>query len=367
MTHTWWNAFRPLPWVRVAPLLVAAIVPASGAAQRLPPPLAQFLQQTIALDRNQLMAVSGGRPLAKALETPDRDEIAIFGIVRIDVPRSFYVRAAADFRSSLGNPWRTQLALFSDPASEADVAPLSVPHPDVDELRRCSPGSCNVKLSSDAMARVRAAMDVDSLGPDAAVNAFFRARLVEYVDAYRAHGDSALVQYDDQPSRTAAARVSARLLSRSPYLYEYAPSLERYLEHYPHDRPPGVHEVLFWSLDDLPNLRRTITVSHALVYEPSDLEGCTFIVAKLLYAAHYLDGALDLTAVVDQARDQAPGASGIYVVRLQRLHFDRLPSSGPLDVRGRVIGALRDRAERWLEDTKTRNERAHADAQAPTR
>lgn len=66
------------------------------------------------------------------------------------------------------------------------------------------------------------------------------------------------------------------------------------------------------------------------------MPGCTLIAAKLLYADHYLDGALDLTAVVDQAGDQAAGPAGLYLVLLRRLHFDDLPSGGLMNVRGRV-------------------------------
>jgi hypothetical protein len=347
--------------------IAATTVPARDAAQGMPPSLAQFLQQTIALNQDETGAATSGKPVVKVLEPSDQREIAVFGIVRIDVPRSFYVRRAADFPSSLRNPSRLGFALFSEPAAASDVAALSFPHDDVGDLAHCRPRACKLKLSAEAIAYLRQNVDLAAPTADSVVSAYFRGRMIEYVTAYRARGDSALVVYDDEESRAAAAQVFQAMLSRSPYMYQYAPSLERYLEHYPGDRPADVSEIVFWAEDDLPGLKPTITITHEVVYAPPELPGCTLIAAKLLYADHYLDGALDLTAVVDQAGDPAAGPAGLYLVLLRRLHFDDLPSGGPMNVRGRVIGKLRDRTAAWLRDAKTASEHAYARARPSSR
>lgn len=338
----------------------ALTTPTPSIAQSLPPRLAGFLRQTIALNADQMRAVDAGDPVGKALDTPDQNEVALFGIVRIAVPRSFYVRTAGDFASSLKSASRTEYGLLSDPASAADVAAVSVPHRDVDDLAHCAPGSCKVKLPAGGIAAIRAAIDANPHAADSVVDAVVRARMVQYVDAYRAEGDSALVRYADESRRDDAAQVFAGVLSRSPYMYQYAPSLERYLKDYPRDRPAGVHDAMFWSEDNLPSLRPTLTVRQAIIYAPPELPGSTFIVTKLLYASHYLDGDLDLTAVVDEERGGVADTSGIYVVRLERMHFDQLPSGGILNLRGRVIGRLLNRTEEWLHDTKAQSERAYA-------
>jgi len=338
-----------LAWTVIA----ATVLPSRGVAQGMPPSLAQFLQHTIALTPGELSGATNGQPVVKVLDPADRREIAVFGVVRIDVPRQFYVRRATDFPTAHRDPSRLRFALFSEPAAASDVVGLTLPHNDVQDLAQCRTGSCHVKLSAQAIADLRAHIDVASPTADSSVSAYFRARILEYVAGYRARGDSALAIYDDQESRTAAAQVFAAMLSRSPYMYQYAPSLERYLEHYPSDRPAGISEALFWADDDLPGLRQTITITHVVVYAPPELPDATLIAAKLLYADHYLDGALDLTAVVDQA-------AGIYLVLLRRLHFDNLPSGGVMNVRGRVTGKLRERTAAFLRDAKTQSERAYA-------
>jgi hypothetical protein len=336
--------------------IAATALPPRCGAQGMPPALATFLQQTIALNAGEMSAATSGKPVVKVLATSDQREIAVFGIVRIDVPRSFYVRRAADFATSLRNPSRPRFALFSEPAAASDVAALAVPHDDVQDLAQCRAGSCKLKLSAEAIAYLRANVDLASPAADSVVSAYFRGRMIEYVTNYRARGNSALIVYSDIES--SAAGVFQAMLSRSPYMYQYAPSLERYLKNYPGDRPTDVSEALFWSEDDLPGLKPTVTITHQVVYAPPELPGATLIASKLLYADHYFDGALDLTAVVDQAGDQA--VAGIYVVLLRRLHFDDLPSGGLINVRGKVIGKLREGTAAVLRDAKARSEEVYA-------
>ena len=346
----------------VGGVCLSTTVPASSRAQGIPPSLAHFVQDSIGLRANDLGAAISGKPVVKTLESSDRLEITVFGIVRIGVPRSFYVRRAADFPSALRDPSRLRFAVFSEPATASDVGAFSLPHADVKDLASCRPGACRLKLSAEAIAHVRAVIDLTSPSADSVASAYFRGRITDYVTAYRAQGDSALIVYDDSPSQAAAARIFDGMLSHSPYLYQYAPSLEKYLKDYPRDRPPGVVEALFWSEDDLPGLKPTLTITHEAVYAPPELPGTTLIALKLLYADHFLDGAFDLRTVADQVETGTGDPAGIYLVVLRRLHFDDL--SGPFNVRGRVIGELRNRMQTFLRDAKTSSEQAYASAPA---
>jgi len=349
----------------VGSAFLSATVPARSAAQDMPPLLAQFVQESIGLSANELGAASSGNPVVKALESPDRLEIAVFGIVSIGVPRSFYVGRAVNFPVALRDPSRLHFALFSEPAAASDLNDFSLPHADVQDLASCHSGACRIKLSAEAITRARAVIDLTAPSADSVTSAYFRGRIVDYVTAYRTRGNSALIVYNDAPSQAAAAQVFDGILSHSPYMYQYAPSLERYLKNYPNDRPPGVSEAIFWSDDDLPGLKPTLTITHEVVYAPPELPGSTLLALKLLYADHFLDGALDLRTVVDQVGTGAGSPAGIYLVVLRRLHFDDL--SGPLNVRRRVIGELRNRTKTFLRDAKTASEQAYASAPAASR
>jgi len=326
----------------------------------MPASLIQFLQETVGLKPDELSGASQGRPVVRLLETSDPREVAFIGVEGIAVPRALYVQQASDFPSSLREPSRIGLGLFSDPAVPADVATFSLPHDDVQSLAQCRPGNCKLKLPARAIVDLRATIDPTSPSADSVARAYLARRMLEYVTAYRARGNSALLVYDDASEATAAAQVWDGTLSRSPYVYRYAPTLDRFLRNYPADRPPGAQEALFWALDDLPGAKPLLTITHEIVYAPPELPGATLIASRQLYCDHYLDGALDLMAVVDQAGSLAPDSAGIYIVLLRRLHFDNLPSGGLVNVRGKVIDKMRDRTLAFLRDTKKASEQASA-------
>ena len=87
-------------------------------------------------------------------------------------------------------------------------------------------------------------------------------------------------------------------------------------------------------------MRRTLTVTHLALYSPPELPGTTLAAAKQIYANHYIEAAFELTTVVD--RQGANGSPGLYLIVLRRFRFDNLPSGGLLNIRGKVIGSLRD-------------------------
>jgi hypothetical protein len=303
-----------------------------------PPELTNFLQYSIGFDAQQMAAVERGEAVVKVLETRDRRDVALFGIITTAVGRDQYVRALRDFPTSLRTPNRTQLGIFSNPAKEADVAAVTINARDVAEMKSCKPGDCVVKLPATDMRRIHDEMNWSASPSDlqAQLNAYARRRLVEYVTDYRRRGDSAMAIYDDRGNMNMrASEAFAAQFAESPYIYQTVPSLQSYFTGYPHGAlPPGAVEVLFWSEDVMPRLRPILSVTHLVVFTPPELPGMTLAASKQIYANHYFEAAVDLTAVVDRN----PGS---YLVVLRRFRFDNLPG-GILNIRGRAIGALRD-------------------------
>jgi hypothetical protein len=206
------------------------------------------------------------------------------------------------------------------------------------------------------MARIQERIDWSNGDQRAQVTAYARQRLLDYASDYRARGDAAMVVYDDR-GNVRASDAFTDLLAQSPYVYEYAPSLARYLSTYPRAKLDGVRDVLFWSETAAPRMRRTLTVSHLAVYSPPELPGTTLAAAKQIYANHYFEAAFDLTTIVD--REGAGGAPGIYLLVLRRFRFDNLPSGGLLNIRGKVIGSLKDQMLADLAREKMTAEGSH--------
>src|SRR5207302_512918 len=130
----------------------------------------------------------------------------------------------------------------------------------------------------------------------------------------------------------------AAMLGDSSFAFRVVPSFGRYLTNYPHDTLAGASDVMFWALDELPRVRRTLRITHETVYSPPELPGTTVLAAKQVYANHYFEAGLELLTVMDRAA----ASDGITLVAVRRYRFDHLPSGGLLNLRGRVIGGLRD-------------------------
>src|SRR5882762_9771635 len=201
-----------------------------------PSQLTTFLQQNIGFDAGQLAAIERGEPVVKVLETRDRRDVAVFGVVTMPVGREQYVRALRDFPTSLRTPNRAQLGIFSDPATAADVAAVTINSRDVAEMKSCKPGDCVVKLPATDMRRIHDEMNWSASPADlqTQLNAYARRRLVEYVTDYRQHGDSAMAIYDDRGNMNMrASEAFAAQFAESPYIYQTVPSLRSYFTSYP--------------------------------------------------------------------------------------------------------------------------------------
>lgn len=308
---------------------------------RPPPPtqrpaqLTLFLEQSIGLDTAQLAAVERGEPVAKVLDVHDRRDVALFGIITVPKTREAFARAARDVPAALRTPNRTQLGIFDTPATERDVAALTVTSRDAAEMKDCKPGDCVVKLPAAEMQQIRAQTNWSAPDLPAQLGAYARRRFVQYVTDYRARGDSAMVVYDDRGNLTVrSSEAFAAQLAESPYVYSNVPSLQQYLSVYPRGSLPGASEIIYWSEDVLPRLRPILSVTHYVVYTPAELAGITLVAAKQIYANHYFETALDLSCAVERG-------SGIYLLVLRRYRFDNLPG-GIVNIRGKAIGALRD-------------------------
>ena len=323
------------------------VIAAAPLQAQTPAPLARFLRQGIGLDSAQLVLVERGDAVVKVLDTRDRRDVAVFGIIAADVARDVYVSQVRDFKTSLRTPTRSRLGIFSDPAIAADVEAVTISPRDVSDMKDCRPGDCVVKLPAADMQRIRETVNFSAPDLQAQLSAYARRRLVEYVTDYRTRGDSAMAIYDDRGHmNVSAAQAFAQMLAESPYVYQNVPSIGQYFTEYPRDTLAGASEVLFWSEDILPRLRPVLSVTHQIVYTPSELPGVTIVAAKQLYANHYFEAAVDLTCVVDRQ-------GGSYLLVLRRYRFDNMPSGGLINIRGRAVGALRDQLIADLRRQKT--------------
>ena len=343
---------RNMRWTTIA-LSALIVVARQASAQAGSRTLDDFLARGIVLTSGDSATLTRGKPIARLLRTSDGRDVAVFGAVRIEVPRSFFMDRQHDLRARS----RTQGERFSQPAVIRDVQAFAVSDDDLKELHDCKPDNCNFKLPATDMEHLRTTIDLADPSARERVAAFARQRMVEYVTDYRARGNAAMIVYDDRGT-VRSSDAFAAMLRDSSYVFTAVPSLGEYLLSYPRGTPAGSTDVIFWSRDEMPNLRPVVRITHEVQYSPPEVSDLSVVAAKQIYANHYFEAGLEVLAAADRPSPSAPKPVGITVVAVRRYRFDHLPSGGVLNIKSRVTNGLRDNVVTDLERMKRESEAA---------
>lgn len=310
---------------------------------------ARFLSKYIGLSPSEIEQARKGEVVTKVLNAPDRDEVALFGIVAVNASRDDVMKRVRDLPTFLRAPGRTAFGMFSTPAVATDVSAFAVDGSDFDVIKGCRPGECDVKMPAKNIEAFGKEIDWSSPTARAQVENMVRRESAVYVNNYRRGGTAAMVAYGDQKETRSASDIFKGLLAESPYLFDYVPTFHKYLEAYPGGSLPDVADAVYWSNDKMGSMRPILSINHVSIFSPANA-ALSLISAKQLYASHYFLGAFTLTTILD--RPDAPTGRGVYYIVVQRMRFDHLPG-GLLNIRGRVIGRTHDALRAELQQRKT--------------
>ena len=323
-----------------------ARVPASTA---VPQQLRAYLDKYVHLTPREVDAIGHGEVIAKTIETNDRREIAAFGVTRIAAAPAPYLDGVRKLTWLRKSGVIAAAARFSVPPHLSDVADLVVDAQDIAALRSCRVGDCDVRLSAAAIRRFQNAVDWRS--PDAGSRAAsaFKEVLVQHVSAYLQGGDPALPDFHDQDHPVRPADEVREILAHSPYLREFAPELHDHLRAFPSSGLAGGDNVLYWSKERL-GVKPIISATHITILERPSEVGPTLIASKQIYASHYFDGSLGLSAIFDVS---TANGHAFYLAYMNRTRTRSLDSAFRSLARGSVKRRARDGVERMLRGLKT--------------
>lgn len=344
--------------VTLAALALCAACVADAQSQSRAPLTLQHLTD---LDAKRISEIERGEAVTITLDAPDKTEIAMLGVVRLDVPRAFYVDRVHELTDFLITGMRSSAGTFSDPARPEDVAGLALEPSDAKALEKCKLFSCDVKLPAALMDTLRAEL-AKSHDPAPRADAIMRAWVLSYVDAYRADSTEPLVIYDDTKRSVRSSDAFHELASEPmPAGIDGLPFAQM-LAVPRGARPPEVASRITWELDRLSGLKPTLEVTERFIYAPTSSPGATFMATKLLYASHYFEAQIDYITLADAEPVNGKPASYLVVVRRQK--FDDLPSGGLFNIRGKAIRKLRDGLRTTLANTRAETMQAYASSAA---
>lgn len=327
-------------------IVLMLLAPVFAGAQEMPQGLATFLRERVALKEMELADIRRGKAIAKVLPS-EKEEVAVLGVVLVHASADFFVERFRDIESYKKGTAVPIVKKFSDPPRIEDLDQLQIDNKDFDVLKNCKIGSCDVKLSAESIERLQ--REIDWKAPDASdrVNDLARASLLEYVKRYLAGGNTVLSVYSDKKEPKRIAEQFEEILKASPYIYDYEPEFYEYLRAYPAKHLDDVEDFIYWSKEKF-GLKPVISVTHVTIYRKPD-SGRTLISSKQIYASHYFEASLGLTAVIATSQTEAPS---FYLLYLNRSRSDALHGGFSGLARGQVKSQARSGMQKNIQKIK---------------
>lgn len=269
----------------------------------------------------EMSSLESGKVVARVDIVRSTDnEIFVAAAVKIRTPRPQVVSYYGEVIAYVDGQVTVGFGRFSSPPAMDDVKDLAFDRGEVDQLKSCRPGKCDIRLSGAGLDALRSSIDWNAPDYVDRVNAFARKAAIDYITAYQTHGDAALVTYNDRAQPVSLKDQWRGILANSPFLHEHSPELTTYLERFPQGSLPGARDIFYWVRESY-GLAPVISLVHGVVYEPPGKSDRTVVVQKQLYASHYLDGSLAVTTLIDT---QDGGRPATYLVYANRSRGDLL-------------------------------------------
>jgi hypothetical protein len=319
-----------------------------GPRASFPSRLDSYLTNVVKLTSGERQRLLHGVPLTKLLDGDASKDVGVLGAVWVNAPIHRYVEAVTNIETfETGRGFKITKRVSAPPRLE-DFSALRLPNDDLDALRSCRIGACDVKLSDEAVKLFRSTIDWSA--PDARVraNSLMRQLAFEYVTRYLHGGDQELAVYHDKSRPTSVAREFQLIVDQMPLLTASMPNMRRYLLEYPRVTIPGATSFIYWQETEF-GLKPTIRISHLTIRESPD---DTVVTSKMLYASHYFWAGLELRMLVPDASR----GTGFWFVTINRSRSDGLSGFTGLFVRRRVRSEVQDGTMTILRSTKQRLE-----------
>jgi hypothetical protein len=268
-----------------------------------------------AFDTAEIARLEAGEVVARAADGRSGDrEISVVAAVKIRVPRAQVVSYYGQMISYVDGQVTLAFGRFSSPPVPADVNSLAFDPGEISQLKSCRPGNCDIRLGGAGLDTLRTSIDWNAPDYVERVNAFARKAAVDYLSAYQARGDAALVTYNDRSQPVSLKDQWAGIIANSPLFHEYSPELKGYLERFPSGTLPGARDVFYWIKENY-GMAPVLSLVHAVIYSPPSRPDRTIVAQKQLYASHYYDGSLAIATLLDTHDAGQPGTYLVYANR----------------------------------------------------
>ncbi len=285
----------------------------------------RFFREFVGLNEDQIGTIRSGKALAKVVETTTPDEVFVFGAVYVNASPERYLELATDIDALRKLPGYIAIQGFSDPPQLSDLDGFALERQDIEELKTCKVGRCEVQLPTEAMEEFKQSIDWSAPDVDDRVNRLARRMALQALLNYMHGGNAALGVYRDKSHPAAVAETFASLIMRLSALPVYLPELNEYLVEYPKAKSDNVQAGFYWEEVNF-GLKPTFRIVQRVLYRGASPTDLAYVVAeKQIYASHYFEAGARTNSL--RQRCATP--------RLLHYHGQRLKTGRPYRLKGK--------------------------------
>ena len=336
---------RLLVFAGTAALALSAVVPTAGQAVD---PFA-FFEPSVKIAAADRARLDGDEVIVRRLPADD-GHVAVFAATRLNARPEVLLQWTRAIESFRQGQQVVGVGRFSQPVLDTDLNGLALDNDELNALRKCRVGNCDLKLAADEIAEVHNAVRAAGKGWREAAQRAFRRVLIARVRLHQERGLLALPQYADRGRRVSVGEAFSAIIARSPYLTRALPNVINSMIA-PLRNPAAGEFFYYWSHDRYGAGRPIVNVTYVRLLQRTDAGvPQALTISTQLFASHYTEGALGLTAVTCET------AGTCYLAYLNRTQVDFLGGLFGGFKRSAIEGRIESETPNLLRDVRQRLE-----------
>jgi hypothetical protein len=259
-------------------------------------PFAFFRPSVIVTDEDRQHLDIGGT-VARVVPG-GRHAIAVFSATSLDAGGDRLIAWTRDMAALKQTEYVQAIGRFSSPPQLADLATLTLDDVDIDDLQRCRPRRCGLKLAASELEELQRVQRAGGTDRARVLQDAFRQLVLRRVQTYETSGQAALPDQDDRRVPVSLRATFSSLLQQFVFLRQQLPAVADYLDRWPHATVPHVESFLYWSKETF-GAKSVISVTQVSILRgDGPMVPEAVVVGNQVFATHYSDGSLSVTAVV---------------------------------------------------------------------
>lgn len=297
-------------------MLIAVTVLAVPRAQGPTDPFA-FLAPDIRLSHNERQRIDRGETIVRVLPGQGHD-VATVAITPTSMSPARLIAWTEAIEQLKAGPDVRAVRRVSSPPRPDEFSTLTLPMSDLEDLRKCGPGACEIKLTAAEIGMIRNEIRLAGADWAARANEAFRQVARTRIADYLAGGYAALAPYADGRSLPSRAQAFDELLRKSAFLDKLPPLMAAI------EAPAAAvapEAFVYWATEQF-GAKDVVSATHTIITTSEDPSlPAVMIASKQIFATHYAIASLNVTALVRRpGADDAPD----YLVVVNRTSVDAI-------------------------------------------